>query len=222
VKHSFSSLILFVAMVFGRSKMAHLGVGLCSLLTVLVGAGCAHTISLESEPAGAVVYSVDAKGAHLQLLGETPLELSSSQLQGQGILSLSRPGFVSKHVAVPAIPGVTTRISVPLEKVSDSWLEETVVSPAHAGVLNRALRNLFELQGHIVRKRLPEAERLIESLSKSYAQISLFHSLVGNFHYLSGEPARARESYQRALDLDPENAEALQMMGVLKKTRATP
>lgn len=193
-----------------------LSLQLCILLSAVLPMACAHRYRIESEPSGAQVYVIDERGQDGELLGETPLELTAAQLESRGVLGLSKQGFVSQHVAVPVAAGFSVELFVPLERLSDQWVKGLLQGPVHAGVLNESLREIFILQGHVLRKRLPEAETLIEQMRGRYDHVSLFHSLIGNFNYIRENFSEAELSYTKALELDPKNDEARKMLSLLK------
>lgn len=59
------------------------------------------------------------------------------------------------------------------------------------------------------RKQFDKAEQDLRKALAADSTVSEFHRALGNIQYLKGEVAKGQESFNRAVELDPENTEAL-------------
>jgi hypothetical protein len=177
--------------------------------------GCAHKVTLRSEPPGASVRAVDEEGRATLLPGATPLKLDGQGGSEVRVFEFRKEGFLPVQVIVAPPAGAQTDVAVTLQPLSRSYLAETARRDFPRS-LNDNLGKIFKLQTLVVAKDKEGVAKLEASMRAEWNEVSLFHSLMGNHLYLQGDRKAARARYEKALSLDPENEEALAMLRRLK------
>ncbi len=181
------------------------------LLLATLTMGCAHTIFIDSAPQGSEVTMFN--GEDSIKLGKTPLTFTPTE-SGALLFELGLPGYRSGKVFVPEVPG-SMSFNIPLEKIQKEWLSSLLLE-AQADLLDESLTDLLTLQSQILRKNKKQVAALIQKFEKKYDKVSIFHSLVGNYHYLNENFDEAIRSYKAALSRNSGNREAERMLKFLQ------
>lgn len=180
---------------------------------------CAHSLTLKTKPAGAKVYQIDANGNRGALLGQTPLDLSSIQKHDFLGLEIEKSGYIKQSLVVPLPSTSKIEINLSLAKFSDQFMREMMLDP-YAPTLNRAVEDLIGLQTDMVYGvKDSEIETSIAKLKTTYDKLSIFHTMLGAYYYTKKNFTKAAASYQKALELDPNNGEAVRMLSIMKVKR---
>lgn len=187
-------------------------------LLLSLSVSCSHSFALKTEPAGAKVFWLSEKGERGQLIGESPLELG--QLKGVGdkeyySLEITKEGYDTRLFFAPILSGSSQEFVVKLRQADNAYFTEQFKKERSA-VINASFGSLLLLQEAVLAKNAPRVNALAAELEKEFDQVSWFHSLLGNFHYLSGNRPEALKRYQRAAELDPTNSEAVSMLRMLR------
>ncbi len=175
-----------------------------SLLWLLTACASGR-VQVLSSPAEAEVY-VGRDGKAPEKIGVTPLRVPAAEIFGGAQeyvqLELRKDGFDPESILVPqAMFGLTVDLSVKLAANLSG------VQGANQAALQKVARGIATAQLQISQRQFDNAEVTLNSLLAEYPQISVFHDLLGNVHYLRKDLRRALESYEQALRLDPENIE---------------
>ena len=126
-------------------------------------------------------------------------------------LEVRKEGFDPESILIPqGMFGLTVDLSVKLQA------DLSNVTGGKSGDLQRVARGIATAQLQISQLQLDSAEATLNSLLSQYPQISVFHDLLGNVHYLKKDLRRALETYERALKLDPENVETTRLVRRLR------
>jgi tetratricopeptide (TPR) repeat protein len=188
----------------------------CAFAGATLLLSCASTLTLKSNPAGADVHALGEKGDRAQLLGQTPLQLPMESTRG---LEITKPGFLSTYVFLPKPgSGQDTALTVNLQNVSRA-LVESLVKEKHPGLLDDAAYDLLELQAAATAGRETEVTGLVRKFETRYGKFVTFNLILGNFYFGRKDYRKSREHYDRALELDPENKDARQMLKLLSSSR---
>jgi len=114
---------------------------------------------------------------------------------------------VAKHATLLA-EGSPDGAATAVKTVEESDLDLT--DPINAEALRVLLKYLAELGEHA------KAEKRIASALGAHPEVAVFHELSGQVLSAAGKsPEKAREAFDRALELDPENAKALMGLAML-------
>lgn len=179
-------------------------------------AACSHTVSVRSEPAGATLFPIDSKGSRGAPLGVTPASLKLDRDRDYVALEIKKDGFEATTIVVPLIEASSVTLGVKLKPIDDAWFRERF-QKHQARILSTQFMELLKLQNAILQRNDAEVERLSQNMKQDFAQISAWHSMLGNFHFLKGDRNRALSFYKKAFELDPDNAEARGMLQTLQK-----
>jgi len=95
--------------------------------------------------------------------------------------------------------------------------EKEKMESSFKGRSNRIFQKVMEFQNAVNIKRLAKASKALSELKRLNAPQNLLLTLEGNFEFINGRFGRAIASYQRALDLDPNNVELSSILNELKK-----
>jgi hypothetical protein len=187
------------------------------IITSFLTISCqSQTISLSSNPSGADVFEIGANGEKGALKGQTPLKLESSV----AAIQVSKTGFTANTFLLPeaSLPR-RQEYKVNLQPQSEDWFQQQILS-SYSSVLSKIVSELFDVQNNIKEGKFDISDKFFASNNKKYEQISIFQLLKGHHFYLKKEKAKALESYEKALSLDPKNEEARQMKQLLSASGA--
>ncbi|NBO39287.1 hypothetical protein EBU99_11975 [bacterium] len=188
------------------------------LCTTLVG--CMHQISVQSEPSGADVWLLNARGPQRILLGKTPLSGKSLSPTGAAVLEVEKQGFLAKQIAMVLLPGANLSIATRLQPVTADYLSEksrrdftetlskisTEMSKLQT-VIGTRIPEILGLQALIIERKKEEVLQQEKKMKDAWTAVSSFHMLMGDFFVSEGNTSEARIRFQRALKIDPQNAE---------------
>ena len=144
----------------------------------------------------------------------TPLGIN---LTDTSLVSIEKKGYQPLHLIVPRA-GLLSRSQVTLQLESlesDAFLDRILQNKP--SLLNNSLQKLLELQASIASHRVDQVKYWLSQNEKNYAQLAVFHALIGNFYFLEGQIDDAKNHYAAALDLEPGHAEAFSMMQLIEK-----
>ena len=162
------------------------------------------------------MFSVDTQGNRGALAGTTPLTLKPDPAQGYATYELRKNGFEATTIVVPLVEASRVEIGVRLKAIDESYFRERFQTD-QSRTLSRQFLELLKLQNAILQRNDAEVERLAGNMRSNFEQISAWHSLLGNYYFLKGQRERAKSFYQKALELDPDNAEARSLLQALNK-----
>ncbi len=192
-----------------------LGVDFPMVLIVASLSACSHLVVVKSEPSGARVRIVNENGKPGPSLGVTPLDLNSLPNSDAVVLEIDKEAHLPKQIVVPKATGSRLTISTKLQPLSKEYLAERS-RVDFAASLNANLFEIFKLQSLVLEKNSAEVMKMEITMREQWEGISLFHSLLGNFYYLTGDYKKAKNKYEKALSLDPRNDEARNMLSNLR------
>jgi tetratricopeptide (TPR) repeat protein len=168
------------------------------LITFAVAAtGCSTTYKINSVPEGATVYH--KSGSEPALLGTTPMEFKKSGLPEDGpfVLSFDRPGYERQDVAVTPTDNALTMINVNLKP--------SAANPNDPGLVRarKVVSAVFRIQELASAKKYLDALASIRELEQSEPDFAEILALKGSLYFVVGDKVQAKESWERALKLDP-------------------
>jgi hypothetical protein len=183
----------------------------------VVSVGCAHTVKLESFPQGSTVSVVTTKSGKevFQNLGKTPLLLPKSNFDSDSlVLEIGSGGYLKKRVIVPLVDAGDLKIFTNLEKVDKEWFLDQM----HGGFsqsFSESLQDLLRLSAAITARNSKQVDAFIKDYGSKYENISVYHVLLGHREVFEGRLDSARKYYLHALDLEPKNSEAQEVLNQL-------
>jgi tetratricopeptide (TPR) repeat protein len=189
--------------------------GVWALLLAFAPA-CSHTIEIKTSPAGAEVRLAARGKQSERVLGVTPLRLALPADGNLAHFEVTLTGSRSRSVLLPLTPNEVSKVSLDLSPIDSKWFESELLK-SHPEVLSQAMEQIFAFQRVVLKGDSKEVETLVPRFQLSLGRVSVFHSLLGNHYFLKNEREKAKSAYSRALELDPNNAEARQVLQLLQK-----
>lgn len=179
-----------------------------SYLLLIFSAACATSrpdLSIQTEPTGADIYYMTEDGRE-EKIGTSPLTVNEqimSRFQTDNWrIGINKKGFVREQIFLE------TKMFQELGKVNVRLLPEANWSEAYQDTnaykyLNDVSSVTAEIQAATVKGDFPKAENLAQSLVTRYPKLSVGWNLLGNVYYLQKRVDKAIESYQKSLDVNP-------------------
>ncbi len=177
-------------------------------IALILLAACATSqpdLSIQTEPTGADIFYMNEEGRE-EKLGTSPLTLNDqmmSKFQTENWrIGINKKGYVREQVFLE------TKMFKELGRISVRLLPEANWSEAYQDTnaykyLNDVSSVTAEIQGATVKGDFPKAESLAQSLVTRYPKLSVGWNLLGNVYYLQKRVDKAIESYQKSLDVNP-------------------
>jgi hypothetical protein len=172
---------------------------------------CAHRVLVKSEPAGASVRLLGENGKAGASLGTTPLDLKNLPGNDVALVELEKDGHLPKVIVIPKVQNATITASVRLQPLTREYLAEKNRRD-FAASMNSNFAQMLKLQSLVLERNKAEVEKLEGQMKTEFTDVSLFHSLMGNHHFLQANFKEAKIRYEKALVLDPNNEEARTML----------
>lgn len=175
---------------------------LCLVSTLTFG--CASTLSVRSEPAGADVSIREMGSTEEQVIGQTPLTISSSDLKLTGktkpfVVKVHHRGAGEKSALITRIDGQDIDLFL--------TLDGGLTAPSTAQ-LNTVIDDLFRAQSLAKAKDIDGAMKLLSKLIDSNPRIAAAYELRGSLYIVKNELSAALRDYDVAVQLNPNSLEA--------------
>ena len=139
--------------------------------------GCAHRITLKTQPPGATVSALSEDGKVAPLSGTTPLNLDDQGGNEVRVYEFRKEGFLPLQVFVAPPVGAQTDVSLTLQPLSRAYLAETARKDFPRS-LNDNLGKIFKLQTLVLAKDKEGVAKMEASMRAEWNEVSLFHSLT--------------------------------------------
>jgi len=176
------------------------------LMNILYSCSSPSTLKFVSTPSDADVSLIDANGI-ATVIGKTPLTSTDADIyktnNRYAQIRIKKEGYTEQEIVLmKATYGSDTSLSFQLKKDENvqNMGELTMTQEKVASAIARA-------NGLIVSKQYPEAESILLNFVEQYPSVSVGYDYLGNLNYLQKKYAKALKYYNRALILNPQNAE---------------
>lgn len=187
--------------------------------TALVGCG---TVKIRSTPPEADVFILLPGKSEPKQLGKTPFEsqinaLSTEVNNGTIILMVQKQGFFPNHFIVPNLSGGELEIETSLKPNLNADYNE----------INKMVTLLFRAERMIKEKRFDDALKTADELSVMNENLAAAYHVKGTVYLLKNDLTKSRFEWKRAVELEPNNNEAQQMIKLIDEklgvtTKSTP
>jgi hypothetical protein len=184
---------------------------------------CAHSLKIDGFPQGSTVHLISLKSNKevARNIGKTPVTVPKSKFDSESIvLEFRAGGYLSKRVVVPLIAGGDTLISANLDRIDQSWFLEQMLG-GFAQSFSESLQDLLKLSAAITARNTPAVDALVKEFGQKYETISAYHVLMGHREMFEGRLVSARQYYVRALELEPKNTEAQEVLNQLDGSKGS-
>ncbi len=159
-------------------------------------AACSSQLRLRSNPPAAKVELIQNDSLTPVLLGETPLELSKSQISekqvaGPYIIRLSKDGFASREVIFAGVSALDADLNLELSQNINS------------AQVNNVIDQLFEAQSLAQKGDYTKSLTLLNELQKANNGISSVYEMRASIYMVRGDFAAAVSDLSQALAINP-------------------
>ena len=218
----FDAFWAFVKNLFGSADLILMrtlkihGWGLLGLLGLLCA--CSSTVQVASNPSGADVWVKPVGSGTEKKLGQTPLNFKPSELEGvpsgSGPLRfrMTKDGY--KPVDLIVTDAGASELSVNVDLEAGPGFDNPVV-------LNSHLEKIFTAQQLIQMKNFDEAQKILEGVRERVPTLAVVHELLGGVYFLKGEKLKSLDAFKRALALNPNSVDAINMTETLARSPAS-
>jgi tetratricopeptide (TPR) repeat protein len=175
--------------------------------------------TVTSVPNEAEVYVLKQNGERGPLLGKTPFVVTPEMAAEVSAIEVTKKGFTTVYTLLPDInlPAKQT-YAIGLTPLSKEWLTQQVVS-GNNEIISQSLSELMEFQNLIQNKKNTDAEDFMKKNKEKFKNVSSFQILCGLYFYQQKQYSLSKDHFQTAINLDPKNAEASEMLLILKNIK---
>lgn len=172
----------------------------------LVSCSTPSTIRIISFPEEAEVSIVENNGT-ASFIGKTPLNLTENEIYRNGNrysqLRIRKENFSAQEIVLmKSTTGSDTSVNVQLQRDD---------SKQNIGELNqlqeKVASTIARANGLIQSRQYIEAENVMNNFVEQYPSVSVGYDYLGNINYLQKRYQKALKYYNKALSLNPQNAE---------------
>jgi tetratricopeptide (TPR) repeat protein len=184
----------------------------CRLAVVLATSVGCGTVSVRSVPTEAEV-SVFLPGKEApKVLGKTPFDADLGDLEdyvneGTIVLVVKKAGYLPSQFVVPNLAGGKLDIETSLQPNLPSNYTE----------VNRIVGLTLRAERHILSKQFDEALATSAEIKRLNENIAAAYEIDAAVHFLKADLEKSRAAWIRAIELDPNNPEAQNMLALVEK-----
>ncbi|NBO38671.1 hypothetical protein EBU99_08820 [bacterium] len=186
--------------------------GLFALLTT----GCA-SVAITSRPTGADVILAIPGQESGKTLGKTPLTSSVSDIAKAAnratlVVTVKKPGYRPHSFVIPNLGSGVLEIDASLQPIGADDSQD----------INLAVRYILEAEKQIIDKDFKTAIKTLEKAKTANPNIAAAYMFEGIIYNLQNDTGKAKESFIRALALDPTDTEVKALLSDLGGDTAVP
>lgn len=189
-------------------------------LLALVSCQTTTGLVVKSTPENATVSYFNKDTVSYEVLGQTPItidtknsKLSEARIKEMGVLRVEKPGYVGESILIPGDRLQTTEVVLNL-KPNNAWIKKD--SSSISKVAEDMARKLHTINRYSNSQNYSAALDLIKDLLATYPEASIFYDIKGSLHMLRNEKDLARQSFQRSVELKPDNMKTREMLEKLE------
>lgn len=170
-------------------------------------------VNVKSNPDQAEVFVRALGSTERILVGKTPIELSSSDLQdklktnGLIIIEVIREQHYKEEFFLSDYNNRNVEISYDLRqlpKIDQAKKVDVIIA------------DLFNCQRLVKVKRFAECQKILSNLKNKYPEVSTIYEFEGSIFYIKRERKKALQSFLTALKFNSNNQEAKRMIRIIK------
>lgn len=184
-------------------------------LLLLFATSCSHmsVLNIKSNPKDANVYARSLGSTGEVLIGKTPLEINSEDIQkklntkGLLVITIKKDQHYVEEFYLSDYSNRDIAISYNLRQLPQI---------DQAAKVDTIVAELFACQKLVRVHRFSDCLKILANLKKSYPEVSTIHEFEGSIFYLKEEKNKALQSFTTALRYNPKNNEARRMINIIK------
>lgn len=183
------------------------------LFMAAILSSCASKMMIQSDPPQAEVYASSEGKSDKVKLGQTPLEITETQINEQLkvspentewiFLTIEKKDYEKRSLALPANRWgeLTKNIRLQLKPMEDN---ETIVT--------KMLKYFFNAKKFAETKQYDQAHAEIDKVLAIDNKMTQALSMKAGIYFLQGNLDEAKVLYKKALEIDPGFSDAIQML----------
>jgi tetratricopeptide (TPR) repeat protein len=166
-------------------------------LSILNSCASTNKYNFQSSPGDASVYYMN--GSEKILIGQTPIDFAKTSLPTNTPFTIrfEKEGFDPKEITVTPTTGAQTIVSAPLKLTTTAHPENTTKQ------IRAIVRKIFEVQELTARQKFMEALATLRKLEDENPEVAEIYAMKGSIYLLLNDKSKAREQWEKALELDP-------------------
>ncbi len=196
-----------------KTKNLVRGLALLAACAPLVSCG---TVAIRSSPSEAEIALMQPGRADPKPLGKTPYEgklgdLGSAANSGPIILQIKKPGYITQNLYVPNASGSRIEFDTNLKPVN----------PGSFADMNKIVKLVLQAEREIMMKQVDDALKTASNIKSMNDNIAMAWEIEGAAYFVKGDLAKAKVSWLRSLEIDPENPETTKMLSTIDEKLGT-
>jgi hypothetical protein len=200
-------LVNFLRLHFARKTALFL-----SLLTVQ---SCG-TVAIRSNPSDAEILLMQPGRSDPKPMGKTPYEgklsdLGSAANSGPIVIQIRKPGYVTQNLYVPNASGSRIEFDTNLKPVN----------PGSYADMNKIVKLILQAERQIMQKQVDEALKSAADIKTMNDNVAVAWEIEGAAYFVKGDLQKAKLSWLRSLEIDPENPETAKMISTIDEKLGT-
>ena len=186
-----------------------------SILALMAIQSCG-TVAVRSSPSDAEILLMQPGRSDPKPLGKTPFEgklsdLGSAANSGPIVLQIRKPGFITQNLFVPNASGSRIEFDTNLKPVN----------PGSYADMNKIIKLILQAERQIMQKQVDEALKTAADIKAMNDNVAVAWEIEGAAHFIKGDLAKAKLSWLRSLEIDPENPETTKMLSTIDEKLGT-
>jgi len=188
---------------------------LFSVTAILAIQSCG-TVAVRSSPSDAEILLMQPGRSDAKPLGKTPYEgklsdLGSAANSGPIVIQIRKPGFITQNLYVPNASGSRIEFDTNLKPVN----------PGSYADMNKIIKLILQAERQIMQKQVDEALKTAADIKAMNDNVAVAWEIEGAAHFVKGDLAKAKLSWLRSLEIDPENPETTKMLSTIDEKLGT-
>lgn len=172
---------------------------------------CAHRLRIETIPPEARVFALNENGARGKLLGHSPLNVEEVEAKGLAGIEIDQSGFIPQRILIPSGMPSQVEIKTQLTAFTESWVR-SLPTEYSSRTLETATGDMVRLQSIMYTRNDEEMNVILRNLQPKYGRLSIYHYLIGQYHFFRERYVESTQAFSKAVELDPSNADARRML----------
>lgn len=196
------------------------------LVLGLITSACSTQLKVSTEPKEASVHIVKGDSGEKLFIGQTPFQKTDKELTEIGKFGapgevvevlIEKEGYESRSIWLPL-----TSSGVLESEISLQLKEQSKESAKELKSASQILDQLFLAQSFARAQEFERALIAIDKILEQYPTFSRAVSMKASIHYAKGEFQESLKHYERAIELDPNLKQAVDMAAIVRKRLRLP
>lgn len=186
------------------------------IILVAMGLQACGTVAVRSNPSGAEILLMQPGRSDPRPMGKTPYEgklsdLGSAANSGPIVIQIKKQGYVTQNLYVPNASGSRIEFDTNLKPVN----------PGSYADMNKIVKLILQAERQIMMKQVDDAIKTAADIKAMNDNVAVAWEIEGAAYFVKGDLAKAKLSWLRSLEIDPENPETAKMISTIDEKLGT-